>query len=132
MEGYGMQVKKNNTIQYDGVNALAWSNMGMEYVGLGMAREAYFAYTNAIRYNPEDVEGHHNLAVFFLKEGEPKKALEHALETISLNANMADSMYVASVAYKMLGDDENARKYCIMYGLNGGEVMVLKKKLASL
>jgi len=62
-------------IQYDGVNALAWSNMGMEYVGLGMAREAHFAYTNAIRYNPEDVEGHHNLAVFFLKEGEPKKNL---------------------------------------------------------
>ena len=119
-------------LQYDPVNALSWSNMGLEYAEMGKAKEAHLAYTNAIRYNPNDAHSHHNLAAYFVETVEPGKGLEHALKAISLNANLKDSMFVAAMTYQMLGDEENARKYSIMYGLNGGDANALKRALANL
>lgn len=119
-------------LQYDAVNALAWSNMGLEYVETGNLEEAYLAYTNAIRYNPGDAHAHHNLSAYFVEAGEPEKGLEHALEAISLNANLKDSMFMAAMAYRMLEDYNNSEKYCILYGLNGGNTNILRKALSNL
>lgn len=116
-------------LQYDMTNSTAWSNMGLCYSTLGKMQEAFDAYSNAINHNPKNELAHSNMASFLLKAGEPQGALQHALKALELNGKLYQSMGAASIAYKMLGDDEKAEKFCKMYGINGGNAKELRKIL---
>lgn len=61
--------------------------------------------------------------------GEPKQALDYALKVIGLNTTLHQAIGLAAMAYQTLGDTENAKKYCNMYGVNGGDVGDLQEKL---
>lgn len=67
----------------------------------------------------------------FLRNGEPENALKNAQKAIGLNSRLYQAMSAAAVACKQLGDDENAEKYCRMYGVNGGDAAQLRKTLES-
>ena len=119
-------------LQYDMSNSTVWSNLGLRYKEMGKMNEAYDAYSNAILYNPEDAYAYNNMANFFIDVVEPQAALAYALKSIELNANVYQAMGAASIAFKMLGDEENAEKYCKMYGMNGGNMGALRQKLATI
>lgn len=119
-------------VQYDMANSRAWSNMGICYVSLGKMQEAFDSYSNAIRHNPENEMAYSNMASFLLRVGEPQEALQHALKALELNGKLYQAMSAASMAYKMLGDDEKSEKFCKMYGVNGGNAKELRSILETM
>lgn len=119
-------------LQYDMANSRAWSNLGLRYMELGKTKEAKDAYSNAILYDSQNAYAYNNMANFYIRTGEVEAALEYALKAIELNGAFYQPMSAAAMAYQMLGDEENAEKYCKMYGANGGDAKYLRGILASL
>ncbi len=119
-------------LQYDLANSRTWSNMGMRYLELGKTLEAEDAYKNAVRYNPENAYAYTNLAAYYIRQEEAEQALLNALKALELNSHIYQAMSAAAIAYKMLGDDANAEKYCQLYGMNGGNAEDLKRSLAEI
>ena len=119
-------------LQYDMANSRAWSNLGLRYMYLGKNREAHDAYANAILYDSQNAYAYNNMATFYVRTGEPQQALDYALKALELNATVYQAMSAAAMAYKMLGDEENAEKYCRMYGTNGGNAKELRATMEKL
>lgn len=119
-------------LQYDMGNSRAWSNMGLRYMELGKSKEAEEAYSNAILYDSKNPFAYNNLGVYYIRMGEAQPALDNALMALELNSTMYQAMGTAALAYKMLGDDVSAEKYCKMYGINGGNATNLKARLAAM
>ena len=136
---YGEENKNEQSIaayekvlQYDMANSRAWSNMGLRYMAIGKMQEAFDAYSNAIKYEPTNAMAYTNMASFLVKAGEPKAGLGYALKALELNSSVYQAMSWAATAYKMLGDDANAEKYCKMYGVNGGNAKDLRRLLETM
>lgn len=116
-------------LQYDSANSRAWSNLGMYYLETGRMQEARMACSNALMYNPDNAYAYNNLGACYWQMGEPKQALDYALKAIGLNTTLHQAIGLAAMAYQTLGDTENAKKYCNMYGVNGGDARELQEKL---
>ena len=116
-------------LQYDSTNSRAWSNLGLRYMEKGRMAEARVAYGNALMYNPDNPYAYNNLGTCYLRMGEPQPALDYALKALQINGTLYQAMGLAAMAYKSLGDTENAEKYCNMYGANGGDAGDLRKTL---
>lgn len=109
--------------------AKAWSNLGTIYQRLGRAEDSYRAYREAVTYNPGHAAAYNNIAAYFVNKAEAEPALENALKAIELDSRLYQAMGAAAMAYKMMGDYENAEKYCRMYGVNGGNASELHSSL---
>lgn len=116
-------------LKYDMSNVNALLHLGLYYKRMGRMDEAYEAYTNALRYNPQNACAHNNMACFFIQMNKPEEALSHALKAIELDKEVYQAMSAAAIAYQMLGDEENAGLYFEMYGIHGGKMPLLKKRL---
>lgn len=114
---------------YVTASTTVWSNLGLCYSKIGKVQEAYMAYSNAIMMDSQNEYAYNNMAFYLIDVNDPQQALTYAFKAIELNANFANAMQAIAIAYKMLGDDENSEKYCKMYGMNGGNVAVLRKYL---
>ena len=51
------------------------------------------------------------------------------MKALEINGKLYQAMSAASIAYKMLGDDEMSEKYLKMYGANGGNTKNLRQVL---
>lgn len=116
-------------LKYDNSNSRAWSNLGHAYENNGNSQEALKAYQNAVLHDENNAYAYNNLAVYYIKKGFPQDALTYALRAIEINSKVYQALSAASLAYKMLGDGENAEKYCKMYGVNGGNIKDLRATL---
>lgn len=105
-----------------------WKELSAK-IKIGKTKESHEAFENAIMYNPNDAYAHNNLADYYINLVEPELALQYALKSIELNAKLYEAMGFAAIAYKMLGDEKNAEKYCKMYCVNGGNGNVLRARL---
>lgn len=114
-------------LKYDMSNVNALLYLGLYYKQMGRMDEAYEAYSNALRYNSHNAYVHHSMACYFIDVNKPEEALRYALRALELSEKMHHAMGAAAVAYKMLGDEENANKYFEMYGANGGKMVSLRK-----
>lgn len=119
-------------VQHDMANSRAWSNMGMLYMEMGKSNEAFQAYSNAVLYDSKNEVAYNNMAAYFIRIGEVELALENAFKALELNSKMYQAMSTIAIAYKVLGDDMNAEKYCKMYGVNGGNAKELRAILDSM
>lgn len=117
-------------LTYNTSHATAWSNLGIIYQNQGKGDDAFRAFRNAVTHDPDNAYAHNNIASCYVKNGEAEAALESALRAIQLYSKLYQAMGAASIAYKMLGDEENAEKYCRMYGSNGGNAAQLREVLA--
>src|SRR5207249_8302687 len=63
--------------------AAAYTNLGFSLSRLERWQEACFAYENAIRLTPDDVDAHYNLGVALVMLGRPGAALREFRETRS-------------------------------------------------
>lgn len=116
-------------LQYDATNSRAWSNLGLRYMEKGKMAEARVAYGNALMYNPDNPYAYNNLGNCYLRMGEPQSALDYALKALQINGTLYQPMGLAAMAYKSMGDMENAEKYCKMYAANGGDARDLQETL---
>ncbi len=119
-------------LQYDMTNSLVWSNLGLLYEQAQLSQPAYEAFANAIRFDPQNAKAHNNLANWYIHTGDMEQALRYALKALELNETLYQAMGAASIAYKALGDEEAAEKYCRLYGTYGGNEQNLRDYYVSM
>ena len=106
----------------DYTHSHAWSNLGLIYTHIGKDDDAMRCYLEAVRHDPSNQYAHCNLGNLYLQKADYQSALEHALKSLEAEPKLRQSMSLAAVCYSRLGDNENAEKYCKMYGKHGGNV----------
>lgn len=94
----------------------AWSNLGLIHYEAGRVSEAKHALNQAILYNPENPYAYCNLANVFYKNGEFEEAKDLGLKAFQLNNQLPEVASITALCYASLGDAENARKFCKIYG----------------
>lgn len=94
----------------------AWSNLGVIHHEEGRVSDAKYAFNQALLYNPENAYAYGNLADVLYKNGEFEEAINLALKGFQLNNQIPAIASVAALCYANLGDEENARKFCKIYG----------------
>lgn len=103
-------------LKIDTTCSSAWSNLGLIHHEAGKVSEAKYALNQAILYNPENPYAYCNLANVFYKNGEFEEAKELGLKAFQLNNQLPEIASITALAYASLGDAENARKFCQIYG----------------
>lgn len=109
-----------------------WSNLGLLYEECGRREDALNAFRNAVAYNNNYAEAYVNLGVSLLRGGDFGGALENSLKALEISPKLKQAMSCAAVAYAALGDNENADKYCSMYGINGGNAKELRGSIKNI
>ena len=113
-------------LEHDETNSTVWSNLGLLYLEQGRKDDAFRAYSRAIECGPENAHAFCNFAAYYMQNTEFEKSIELALKAIELNSALYEAMGIAAMSYKLSGDEENAEKYRLMYGANGGDGAGLK------
>lgn len=116
----------------DCTHSHAWSNLGLLYMNSGRQEDALRAYKEAVSNDPKNQYAQTNLGGLYLRMGETDAALECVLKALEIDPKFYQAMGIAATAYKLMGDDKNAEKYCSMYGVNGGKSAVLREQLKNL
>ncbi len=124
----GIELYKK-ALEYDASFALAWSNLGAAYIECGKLEEAEDACTKAVISDPKLAAGYTNLSVLYYKKGEPELSLDNALQALKIESNQTEAISSAVIAYKMLKDESNMKKYYQMYIANGGSKREIQKIL---
>ncbi|MBQ2802604.1 MAG: tetratricopeptide repeat protein [Lachnospiraceae bacterium] len=119
-------------LKHDVRNSTAWSNLGFAYTAVKRNDKAEEAYKNAIQYDSENPYAYNNIAVYYLNCGQPGIAIEYALKAIVLNDKMYQAMSAAAIGYAFLGEEENAMKYCNMYGRYSKDTKELKSQIETI
>lgn len=117
---------------YDQTNSVVWSDMGLTYLKMGKYKETYEAFSKAIEYDPENAMAYNNMSIYYMKTADPEKALEYALKASGLNPALHQPMSTAAISSMMLGNEENAEKYCEIYAKKGGDLKKLSAILDSI
>jgi len=94
----------------------AWSNLGLIHHEAGRVADAKYALNQALLYNPENPYAHVNLANVLYKNGEFEEAKNLGLKAFQLNNQIPAAASITALCYASLGDAENARKFCQIYG----------------
>ncbi len=87
-----------------------WNELGNVYTLSGELEQAVNAYTKALEINPKAGWTHNNIALAYIRMGQPQKAIEHYQRSIELFENFADkaeAWHRLGSAYETLGDIKN-------------------------
>ena len=103
-------------LKIDASNSTAWSNLGLIHYEAGRSIDAKYALNQAILYNPENAFAYCNLANVLYKNGEFEEAKNMGLKSFQLNNQLSAAASITALSYASLGDAENARKFCKIYG----------------
>jgi len=103
-------------LKFDPTCSTAWSNLGLIHHNAGRVADAKYALNQAILYNPENPYAHCNLANVLYRNGEFEEAKNYGLKAFELNNQLPAAASVTALCYACLGDAENARKFCKIYG----------------
>lgn len=108
-------------LEHNDMNASVWESYGELLFDMENYTAALDGYKKAVELAPESVSPYCNLAGCYIKTEQTQKGLETALKALELDGGSLRALSLAAVAYKMLGDNENAEKYCDAFAKNGGD-----------
>ena len=103
-------------LKIDPACSSAWSNLGLIHYAAGRNSDAKYALNQALFYNPENPYAYCNLANVLYKNGEFEEAKNLGLKAFQLNNQLAATASITALCYASLGDAENAKKFCQIYG----------------
>lgn len=103
-------------LKIDPTCSSAWSNLGLIHYAAGRNSDAKYALNQALFYNPENPYAYCNLANVLYKNGEFEEAKNMGLKAFQLNNQLAATASITALSYASLGDAENAKKFCQIYG----------------
>lgn len=103
-------------LKFDASCSSAWSNLGLIHYEAGRNSDARYALKQALLYNPENPYAYCNLANVLYKNGEFEEAKNLGLKAFQLNNQLAAAVSITALCYASLGDAENAKKFCQIYG----------------
>lgn len=113
-------------LEHNDTNAAVWEYYGELLFDMERYPEAITAYESSLSINPESSAANSKLGGCYIKISEPEKGLGYVLKALELDPENVLAVSFAAVAYKYLGDSENADKYCKRFGELGGDVSVLR------
>lgn len=113
-------------LKIDASCSSAWSNLGLIHHEAGRSSEAKYALNQAILYNPENPHAHCNLANVLYKNGEFEEAKKSGLKAFQLNNQLPAAASITALCYASLGDAENAKKFCKIYGSSENNKALIK------
>lgn len=119
-------------LKIDASCSSAWSNLGLIHYEAGRSSDAKYALNQAILYNPENPYAYCNLANVLYKNGDFEEAKNLGLKAFQLNNQLPAVASITALAYASLGDAENARKFCQIYGTsenNSDLVLMVEQQL---
>jgi tetratricopeptide (TPR) repeat protein len=90
-------------MRYDRKHWQAWANRGNAFLEMGLYAEALDDYLQAARLKPGTLEIQHNLALAYLRVGDPEKALNQADKVLAKSPDYARAYYVRGEALEKLG-----------------------------
>lgn len=105
-------------LRNDASCSTAWSNLGLLHHEEGQVSDAKYAFNQALLYNPENPYAYCNLANVLYKNGEFEEGKKLGLKAFELNNQIPAIASITALCYASLGDEENARKFCKIYGTN--------------
>lgn len=108
-------------IEHNDINSSVWEYYGEILFDKENYTAALDAYKKAVELAPESVSPYCSLAGCYIKTSQTRLGLETALKALELDSGSLRALSLAAVAYKMLGDSENAEKCCEMFAKNGGD-----------
>lgn len=114
-------------LKVDASNSTAWSNLGLIHYEEGRVEDAKYALHQALLYNPENAYAHSNLANVFYSNGEFEKAKNAGLKAFQSNNQLSSAARITALSYACLGDEENAKKFCKIYGTNKDNKSLIAK-----
>lgn len=103
-------------LKNDASCSTAWSNLGLIHHEAGRVSDAKYALNQALLYNPENPYAHVNLANVLYKNGEFEEAVKLGQKAFQINNQLPEAASITALCYANLGDAENARKFCKIYG----------------
>jgi len=103
-------------LKIDASCSSAWSNLGLIHHEAGRVADAKYALKQALLYNPENPYAHVNLANVLYRNGEFEEAKNLGLKAFQLNNQLPAAASITALCYASLGDSENAKKFCQIYG----------------
>ena len=103
-------------LKIDASCSTAWSNLGLIHHDAGRGAEAKYALNQALLYNPENPYAYINLANVLYKNGEFEEAKNLGLKAFQLNNQLPPAASITALSFACLGDADNARKFCQIYG----------------
>ena len=103
-------------LKIDASCSSAWSNLGLIHYEAGRVSDAKYALNQALLYNPENPYAYCNLANVLYKNGEFEEAKNLGLKAFQLNNQLPAAASITALCYASLGDAENAKKFCQIYG----------------
>ena len=111
--------KLKRAVQIDPVNADAYVNLGINYlkVGSDLGGDAYEAFTNAIRVQPNNALARFRLGKIFQSQGNSEKFLEYYNQAVVADAAYAPG-YLELYTYYSNRDVNKARGYLEKYIAN--------------
>lgn len=107
-------------LKYNDKNAKIWINIGVAYAKLNYLDLAYEAFLKAISLGDVPPAVYTNMACILTDMQEPEEAIKYAEKGLSLNSKISDGYYAMAISYKMLGNEEEAERYCKLLAVNGG------------
>ena len=96
-------------IRLDPDLALAYSNRGAAYLGLGKNDEVIRDCSEAIKLDPDLAMAYSNRAAAYLYLGKYDEGIRDCSEAIKLNPNLAQAYYNRGFGYNKKGDPEKAK-----------------------
>lgn len=120
-------------VKYSPTHSTAWSNLGMLYRRKGQNDRAIGCIKNAIKQDEQNAYAWNNLAQAYLASNNWQKAVEPALRSLSIKADMYSAETALCVAYYMMGDQTLSKKYfdsAVMHGADAGKLTSLLHGLA--
>ena len=111
--------KLKRAVQIDPINADAYVNLGINYLKVGSDRggDAYEAFTNAIRVQPNNALARFRLGKIFQSQGNSEKFLEYYNQAVVADAAYAPG-YLELYTYYSNRDVNKARGYLEKYIAN--------------
>ncbi len=113
-------------LEHNNANAIVWEEYGEVLFDRDNYSEALEAYKKAVELAPESSSANTRLGSCYIKLSQPEKALEYILKAMELDSDNVLAISLAAVAYKFLGDEETAEKYCTLFGEKGGDASTLR------
>ena len=102
-------------------HSTAWSNLGLLYRQKGDSEKSIECIETALDYDRENAFAWNNLAQAYLSAGKWDQVLAPALRALELKNNFYQAETALTVAYYVLDDQKNSKKYfdlAVLHGAN--------------
>lgn len=119
-------------LEYNGTLADIWLYLAIAYLKNNDYENYARCNQNCLTYDPQNAEAFSNMGSYYLRTGNPQKAVEYATRALRIKSSLYQAMSILSAAYCMMGDMGSCERYKSMYIANGGNAENINEYISRL